>query len=355
MKTMKRFFRCVSFAAILAAAIALLSGCRLSHFERSDIVDWAKDNFDRKVVISKTYEERTGDDEYVDRVWEAWLKDAPDLKFEIISDRCYGMESISHNISTTYYQVYGEHYFGRYLADSATVFSEDEDQYPFSSYRVKAMYDDRQEMEAVIADMERIDAAMKQNGVEDCVVYVLVYDDPLAAVDDTILHQIVHTGSFEKLTDQLTEEFILYAADFRLALDQFTREEIEDAVERSSQKFVLTRADGTQITYPDLALSRFGYGMSFGTLYEVLEREGFEPEGTPDAFSFVGIDGCEYEFSYWFNDYAHPVDHSPSGYCDGYYYLRDGEEIPMDYYFYNHLRTHEVEEITGLSFEKVQD
>jgi len=27
----------------------------------------------------------------------------------------------------------------------------------------------------------------------------------------------------------------------------------------------------------------------------------------------------------------------------------------MDYYFYNHLRTHEVKEITGLSFEKVRD
>ena len=335
--------------------LCLLSGCRLSHFERSEIVEWTKEEFDEKVVVSGQYEERTGEDGYVDRVWEAWLKSTPDLKFEIVSDCYYGMESVHHSINTTYYNVCGSHVFDLVRAECATGFVPDETQHAFSSYRVKLLYADRAEMEQAIADMETVDEAMKRYGAEDCIAYTLEYDDPLAEVDDTILSETFRTDSLSGAMQQLTDEFILYAADFRLALDQFTQEEIEDAVEHSDQKFLLTRADGTQISYPDLAVSRFGYGMSFGTLYEVLKREGFEPQGSPEDFSFVGIDGCEYAFSYRFNDYQHSVEHSPTGYRNGYYYLRDGEIIPMDYYFYNHMRTDKIKEMTGLSFERVYD
>ena len=41
---------------------------------------------------------------------------------------------------------------------------------------------------------------------------------------------------------------------------------------------VLT-ADGTFTLYPDLTADRFSYGVSFASLFELLNRNGFNPEG----------------------------------------------------------------------------
>ena len=142
----------------------------------------------------------------------------------------------------------------------------------------------------------------------------------------------------------------MYSADYRLTADQFTSEELAEAVEYFGRSFNITRADGSVVSYPDLGLSRFGYGMSFGTLYEVLSREGFEPDGTPDAFSFTGVDGSEYEFSYWFNDQPYEVDWEDQSVVNGYYYLKDGQRVSMDYYFYNHFRNGLFERMTGMTF-----
>ena len=174
------------------------------------------------------------------------------------------------------------------------------------------------------------------------------YDDVLAAVDDTDVYSCAQcTAEVDKLEEDILSEFAVYAADYRLEVDQFTTEELIAAAEKFNTQFNITRPDGTVVSYSDLSLSRYSYGMSFGCLYEVLYREGFEVDGTPEHFTYVGIDGCNYEFSYSFNDYVY--DNGKPG----YYYLKDDEKVPMSYYFYNHFRSGFLQEISGLTFEKI--
>ena len=37
---------------------------------------------------------------------------------------------------------------------------------------------------------------------------------------------------------------------------------------------------------------------------------------------------------------------------DSYYYIRDGEHVPMEYYFYDHFNTNKVKELTGIEIEE---
>ena len=39
---------------------------------------------------------------------------------------------------------------------------------------------------------------------------------------------------------------------------------------------------------------------------------------------------------------------------NGYYYIKDGEEIAMQYYFYNHFRSGLFEEISGMKFSEIR-
>jgi hypothetical protein len=86
----------------------------------------------------------------------------------------------------------------------------------------------------------------------------------------------------------------------------------------------------------DLVCSFFSYGISFSTIYEVLRRTGYPVYGTKDDFTFTGIDGSVYEMSESFID------------NDWYYYIKDGEHVPMEAYFYDHFYSGELKEFTGI-------
>lgn len=346
---MKNIIRCTAAILVCVFALAGLCSCRLEHFDRDEIVQWVQEHINSSVIVSNNYMERENEGGYTDRVWEAFLEALPDIRFEVVSHKYWGMESVSHSIETTYYSVYGEHCFLQYTSENDTVFETYEEQYEFGRYGINAQFADREGISSVAEQAEDIEEYMSNLGFGGCISYRISYDDPLDAVDDTDVCG-VYSGDLSGVVPEMEHEFALYVADYRLALDQFTTEELVEAVAEQSRGFMLTRADGSVVAYPDISLSRFGYGMSFGALYEVLEREGFEPMGTPDAFTVTGGNGSVYEFSYWFNDYPYEVDWAKDGTANGYYYIKDGEKIPMSYYFYNHFRSGLLEEISGMTF-----
>jgi len=338
----------VLVAIILALAF---TGCRIEHYEDDEIAEWAKENFDTPVVISDDYFTRpSGEDgKWEDRVWTAYLKDMPEIQFEIISHEFYGMESIDHSIVCTYKYEYGKYLFSQCDPELQAFFEHHKDDERYSGYHLRGLFSDRQELTEMITKALRLEEYMEEQGASECIRFVLAYDDVLAEVDDTdVFAYACGTEAIKAAEKELEEEFVLYAADYRLALDQFTYDELVSAVSVSDQRFVVTRADGSQVSYPDLALSCFGYGMSFGSLYEVLAREGFPVAGIPEEFSVIGVSGDVYEFSYSFNDM--PFENGKNG----YYYIRNGSSIPMSYYFYNHINNKLFEEISGMTFEKAE-
>ena len=122
-------------------------------------------------------------------------------------------------------------------------------------------------------------------------------------------------------------------------LREFSEDEIHALVRGNQVSFGVLQDDGSYKMFDDLLADRLFYGLSFSTLCEVLKRCGYEVSGTKDRYSFKGIDGSVYEFS---NDFIEN---------QSYYYIRDGRHVPMEHYFYNHWRFHQIKEMTGIQCE----
>ncbi len=345
-----RRIKSISVVLVLIIVISAFSGCRLNHYGEEDIVQWAKENIGSPIYISNSYTEREGwyDEKYTDRVWKAYLPDMPELEFEIISHEYWGMETITYSIGSTYDYVYGKYYFEQYCKENRTDFVPADDEPTVIGFYLHAYFDDREDIDTLIEQAENISEYIRKTGGSLCVAFEFELNDVLAEVDDTDVSAAVGCESdFDDAKNDILTEYAQYAADYRIDVEQFTNEELKAATEQLGGCFEITRSDGTVVSYSDLSLSRFYYGMSFGCMYEVFSREGLDVEGTPEHFYFNGIDGSSYEFSYSFNDYE---------YSDGkvgYYYIKDGVKTPMSYYFYNHFRSGFIEEISGLSFEQL--
>jgi len=349
---MKKSVRIIAFLLAMVLCAAALSGCRMNHYDRTEIEKWAEEYFDEPVNISEDFTQRITEESYTDRVWTATLESHPELEFEIYSHKYYAMESIHHNIETTYHSVYGKYFYDKYISENESFFAPEKEQQANSSYHICAYFTDRAELEEIFSQAEKINAYMKENGVEKCLAYYVRLDDILSAVKDTEVWVRVDPDDPESAFSEINGKLCRYASRYRLALDQVTTDELETAVAEEGFPFVITRADGTQESYPDLTLVQSGYEMTFGTLYEILRREGFTVDGTADAFSFTGADGSEYEFSYSFNDYPYESEERT---LNGYYYLKDGSRMPLQYYHYCHFRSALFTEMTGMSFEKITE
>ena len=336
----------------------LLCSCRMEHFKRRDVVEWAKENFSEPVRISAFYEERQAyDSEYTDHVWTAYLRSNPEIEFEIISHQFYGMEWIDFRIESTFSYRYGEFYFKEYLKDHDSLFAPSDSSNITGIYWLRGRFTSRDQIPEVTAEVEKIGRFFEEKGYPDVIRFAVSYDDPLAlgvattSVTDSLDYS---PGCAEESAQELTEKMKLYAVEYQLATDQFSKEELEQAVSDAQRPYVIIRADGSTVSYPDLLLKQYGGDMSFGMLYEVLTREGFDTEGTSDAFTVTGVDGSVYTFSYWFNDYPFYLGNYEAEPQGGYYYLKDGEKVPMPNYHVKHITSAFFEEISGMRFEEIE-
>ena len=81
-------------------------------------------------------------------------------------------------------------------------------------------------------------------------------------------------------------------------------------------------------------------------MYEIPKREGFNPKGNTWHYSFNGIIGDKYEISYDFSGYTYTYgdDHKETG----FYYIKSGEKVSMNYYDEYYFSEEKIEAITGL-------
>lgn len=95
--------------------------------------------------------------------------------------------------------------------------------------------------------------------------------------------------------------------------------------------------------YDDIIGNPYAYGVSYSSFYEILKREGFNPKGNRWHYSFIGKNNTCYEISYDFDDYYFAEENKY-----GYYYLKNGRKVPMNFYFHKNFTAQEIEKMTGL-------
>jgi hypothetical protein len=80
-------------------------------------------------------------------------------------------------------------------------------------------------------------------------------------------------------------------------MDEYSIEERSAVINAQSNNTEIRRMDEDTAAYPGYAYNYY-YDIPYGTLYRILEQEGYELTGDWKSFSFVGKDGEEYAFAY---------------------------------------------------------
>lgn len=347
--------------ALLCAAAALALTACTEDYDRGDILKMAKEETGLShLAVSDTYEEVTGEDGYTDRLWTLSTREG--MVFHMLDDYSWGMESMTNYVHSDYHAVWLAQ---NWPGEGPLTLASDGGGPLFRAW-LEADFTTRAELEALLDAEEALIGWLEAQPQPHEVRAELHMQNPLRertsyTVDDgdswrTFWPDPDAGGSYAPVDrEDALRKFLLTCLDYRFEtqLADFTPQEIFTALRTQKDFCALAKCptgdteNGPFEPYTDLGASRFSYGVSFGTLYKILEREGFAPAGDVWHYTFTGIDGCEYEISYDFCDWLYEdaydgVDET------GYYYYKDGVPTPMEYYFYNHFRYREIKEMTGL-------
>lgn len=280
------------------------------------------------------------------------------IEFHVIDDHYNGMESVSNYLRNDYDEAVLAHIEAQLpRLESLKIYSYTEDD--IFCGKIGGEYSNYQELYDCYEELEEITEAFANLGYENLdVSFRFEHIHPLRNVTDYVIDEgdiFGHTGT-EMSFDDMFKEYITTVLDYRYEdLQSFSDAEISSALEDYSYMVGVYRGietdkelfDEKDITYyGDIIANKYCYGVSFGSLYEILKREGFNPEGNSRHYTFTGVGGSVYEISYDFSDY--PFEASNHQTRNGYYYIKDREKIPMEYFFYNHFTDSEIYELTCL-------
>ena len=326
--------------------VVLLSGCT-TKYEQKDIYDYIEENYALEdVKVSKERTELTGEDVYTDYLWEIT---ADDIKFRVLDDYHWGMETLTNHLTDDYEDVMLKKYYDSKILPHFTL-DEKEEQGLYSSQLV-GKFHTKEELIQLYEELENFQNYVTQKGytIPNSFSYHLQMQSPIR---NHMPAYVVDDGdSFGRVTDitqgslkEAITNYIQTYTDYHFNdLDEkFTREEIIQVVSEHKYQIAIIKEDNTTF-YDDLCASQFGYGISFGTLYEILEREGFNVSGNNEHYSFADFNGNIYEISYDFINVDGKNDES-----NHYYYLKNGEPVKMAADFYNHFSANKIEEMCGL-------
>lgn len=284
-----------------------LTGC-VTEYDRDDVAAYAEEQLKLKhCKVSSNYQEVENQEGYTDHVWTVTDKDNQ-VEFHIIDYFTWAGETLCNYLRDDY---------------SEAVVYQKKDELDFESLQA--------------------DFYMENGRYRTIGEYEDTSGDTIGVLSNEINYQ------------KFLFHYILTSYDYRYeVIDTFASEDIEKALSELDRFVGIYEGDKEEWEdyetekiryYDDLVADQYGYGISFSTLYEILKREGFEPEGEPWHYLFVGAEDVFYEISYDFNDYPFESDGEKKY---GYYYKKDEEKMPMGYYFYTHFRPYQIEEMTGL-------
>lgn len=328
---------------LLMCLIILLNvfhvGC-VKDYSKEDVANYVKKKYSIKSlkIVSEGIPQE-GEDGYTDTLWTIY-EEENDVTFHVLDNVTWGMETVTNYLLDDY----EDQIFLKYAEENALLEYQVSQENGLSYASISASFKNRQECKDLVDALKEVYEDLKGKGFEDLNIrYRLKYENTLRyvisryEVDDGDA-----TGSLNHLDKKEYEEFeknyLLCALDYRFedALKEFSEEEIKDFIAREEDVYHICNGD---VYYEDLVASRYAYGISFGTLYVILKKEGFDVSGDVNHYQFIGEDGSTYEIGYDFVEE------------EWYYYKKDGEIIKMDADFYNHFSCKKINEMTGLHLE----
>lgn len=360
----------IIIAAVGTALCASLSGCinvviSTKNEEKTEsstdpadkVADYVRDELMIDgAKIDPESKEVKGEDGFTDTLWSVY-DEKSDVTFYVSDDSYWPGEMLESSLTDDYDDSIFEKFMSSIKLDDLTYEITEKDGLKIAN--IDAEYKDRAGLSTVMDELEQVKDYFDNLGYKDLEIpYQIKYMNPLRTniedreIDDGDCKGLISDYDEAELRSGYEEKYLLCALDYRFddALADFTDQEIKAIVSDSNNVERLGMVkDGKTVMYDDLIANGVGYGVSFGSLYEVLKREGIDVNGTDQHYSFTGKDGHVYEISYDFNDLETEYYKNNDGeMIKGYYYLKDGEKTAMYAYNYNHFTANEIKEITGL-------
>lgn len=340
---------------LAVVCVLCLTGC-VTEYDRNDIKAYAEEQLGLEhCKVSRNYQGVENWEGYTDHVWTVMDKDNQ-VEFHVIDHFTWAGETLSNYLRDDYpeavvYQKKDELDFQGLQAD---FYIED------SRYQgeLTGSFQNEKELRQRYEELVDVRNQLEESGFENLdIFYNIIYEHPYRNIGDYEETSGDARGTLSEEPDywEFLSSYMLTSYDYRYeVIETFDPEALKKALSELNKFVGIYRGEQEKRSeyepekiqyYDDLAADQYGYGISFSTLYEILLREGFAPEGDPHHYSFVGTEGVTYEISYDFNDYPYEWDGEVQY---GYYYKKDGEKTPMEAYFYTHFRPYQIEPMTGL-------
>lgn len=333
------------------SSLFVMSGCSQT-YDQKELAIWFQENIiDEDLYISKTCTEKENASGGIDTVWQAHLKDLPEVSFELI-DRERIQLFRSHEIVTTYHQEMGKYYSERFQNEYPAVFEGLTLGVPTDSDipSVNGMYSSFSEIQTLCEKMEKFEAYLDQQPYPCLIRYGIAYQEPLTFIADNggpseeafIDRQTyiflenddpqLKEDTLSSLLQEWSENsFANYALAYQIELESYPDELKKKKTESDQSSLTIVRSDETEIQYADLFLTRES-DLSFGCFFEVLKRDGsYEVQGSASQFSFTATDGSRCAFSYSFQEACSPTSYNDWQYSKVFYYTKNDEKILLDH------------------------
>lgn len=339
----------------------LLTGC-IEEYDKGDIKDYVVDQLGITAFsVSKDTLTYVDEDDYEDTIWTVTVNKTG-LTFHVIDDHSWGLEWATNYLKNDYH---------------AAVFNFIQDDLPDLQYldthlnieddstytsTLSGSFTNKEELKACYDELVMLKTVFTDLGYDGLSIgYTLEYNHPLRTTIPTYTESSGDSNGhtdYDFTYEEMRNRMIQTALDYRYdCISTFTEQELNEALTDYDDPVGVytgteTESENYDVSdvryYEDIIANKYSYGISFGSLYEILLREGFDVKGDAWHYSFTGLNDIVYEISYDFlvDDYE---DNKL-----GYYYLANQEQVLMNACFYNHFWPFKIEEMTGLKLVTVQ-
>lgn len=324
---------------ILCIAIVVCDGC-VKEYTTKDVIKYIKDNYD--ITDFKVLDdgvEQKGDYDYIDTLWTVYDQ-TNDITFHVLDNVTYSYET-AHNYLMDDYEAQA---LKKYEIEDKLLTFEYLYEKEMLTARINAEYSDTDDFNELYESLLKQKNHLEKHNINaENIIFELKYSTPIKKDYIKEIQGGNCIGYLYSLDENIikdwTSTYLRFAMDYNLKdiLQEFSSDEIKQFIKDDEEVVhVGIEKDGEVEWYDDLTALQSYAGISFGTLYEILLREGFDITGTYEEYSFEGIDHSLYEISYNYS-------------IDNYhYYLKDGEKVLMPYAASIHFAVSEIEKMTGL-------
>ena len=360
----------------------LLSGCG-DHWQphtRREVLAYVKDQFPgESISVAKDYTNPLLDNgkPSSDRIWECWFTDMPDVVFHVGSRRMTGHPApiIDYSLYHDRDRVFREYYIKEYQTMGNSLSLWDIDTSGDLEFHFSSMADVALAAEQLRSFYSWYEAQPHAGPPHYAVLELdglpLPSGDPItnrtrlntSAVLASDFHVSFcrNAAEMEELCAEMIKSYYTFyrlpCADFSEEdLDAFAQENWDPAwaegggrstvphLSRDGKSVPVSLFSGIgAVPYAGSGLE-FSY-ISYGGLFELLNRLGLEPVGELEHFTVTGVDGVVYEFSYSF----HKTEQGETW----WYYIQNGIAEPAQYSSFMYGNGYPILRIGGAAFQAV--